>query len=102
MKRILIAPILALSACAPESLPKVPLARLPSTSNLPLAGGYRDPADQCMLVGEDAYTNQYLGDASDLVGCPVGYEGTGVFITETGAAQVDTYQGYDLFVVARR
>ncbi|SMX35210.1 hypothetical protein [Actibacterium lipolyticum] len=102
MKRLLIAPILALTACGPDALPTVPIATLPGTSNLPLVRGYRDPADQCMLVGEDDYTNQYLGDASDLVGCPVGYEGTGVFITETGAAQVDTYQGYDLFVVARR
>jgi hypothetical protein len=53
-------------------------------------------------VGEDAYTNQFLDDAADLVGCPVGMENMGVFVTETGAREVATAAGYVLFSVPRR
>ena len=49
-----------------------------------LFGGFRDPADQCRIVGETEFTNQFLDDSSTLVGCPEDYEGTGVFVTETG------------------
>lgn len=68
---------------------------------LPLLGGYRDPADQCVRVGENGFTNQFLDDSADLVGCPEGYEGIGVFVTETGAVQVGVSQGYLLYSVAR-
>lgn len=66
---------------------------------LPLGAGFRDPADQCRVVGETAFTNQFLDDSSTLVGCPEDYEGTGVFMTETGATQVAEAQGYLLFTV---
>ena len=91
---------LALLACTPipESGPVVGDPIEP----LPLLGGYRDPADQCVRVGENAYTNQFLGDASDFVGCPIGYEGTGVFVTETGAILVAEAQGYQLYSVPVR
>ncbi len=69
---------------------------------LPLGAGYRDPADQCVRVGENDFTNQFLGDASDLVGCPVDYEGTGVFMTETGAVLVAVADGYELYSVPLR
>ena len=90
-----IAPITALTlltACEP--------VMAPPADPLPLLAGYRDPADQCVRVGENDYTNQFLGDASDLVGCPVGYEGIGVFVTETGAVQVGQSQGYILYTVS--
>lgn len=64
-----------------------------------LFGGFRDPADQCRIVGETAFTNQFLDDSSTLVGCPEDYEGTGVFVTETGATRVGETQGYELFTV---
>ncbi len=64
-----------------------------------LFAGFRDPADQCRIVGETDFTNQFLDDTSTLVGCPDDYEGTGVFITETGATKVAETQCYDLFTV---
>jgi hypothetical protein len=74
----------------------------PAQDALPLLAGYRDPADQCVRVGENAFTNQFLDDASDLVGCPEQYEGIGVFVTETGAVEVARTQGYILYTVAVR
>ena len=72
-----------------------------SVERLPLMGGYRDMGDQCVRVGENALTNQYMDDSADLVGCPEDYEGLGVFQTETGAVQVGAAQGYLLFSVPR-
>jgi hypothetical protein len=83
-----------LAACEPGPAP--------GPDSLPLMGGYRDAADPCVRVGEDAYTNQFLDDAADLVGCPVGMENMGVFVTETGAREVATAAGYVLFSVPRR
>lgn len=50
---------------------------------------------------ENEFTNQFLDDSADLVGCPADYEGIGVFQTETGAVQVGQAQGYVLFSVLR-
>ncbi|SDL21614.1 hypothetical protein [Aliiruegeria lutimaris] len=73
----------------------------PTGQSLPLMGGYRDPADQCVRVGENEFTNQFLDHTADLVGCPVGYEGTGVFVTETSAVLVAVADGYELYSVPR-
>lgn len=89
---ILIAPVAVLLACTPA----------PSVDPLPLMGGYRDPADQCVRVGENGFTNQFLDDAADLVGCPEDYEGVGVFETETGGQLVAVAQGYRLYSVPVR
>lgn len=87
---------LLLAACAPAPPP-------PPAADIPLVRGYRAPADQCQLVGEDAFTNRFLDDAADLVGCPLGYEGTGVFVIETGALSLNvSYGGYALYTVPRR
>jgi hypothetical protein len=71
-------------------------------TSLPLMGGYRDAADPCVRVGEDGFTNQFLDDAADLVGCPEGMENMGVFVTETGGREVARAAGYVLFSVPRR
>ena len=84
-----------LSACTPAASPP------PPETDLPFVRSYRAEGDQCMLVGENGYTNQFLDHTSDLVACPSDYEGLGVFVTETGAVQVDIYQGYTLFTVSR-
>jgi hypothetical protein len=83
----------ALTGCMPA--PSEP-------DQITLLGGYRDPADQCRRVGETAYTNQFLDDAADLVGCPEGAENLGVFVTETGAREVDRFGGYILYSVPVR
>ena len=97
-----ILPVLAvlsgLAACEPAPAP----AEEAATVTLPLFRGYRDPADQCRLTGESDYTNQFLDDAADLVTCPTDYEGVGVFVTETGAIEVDRVGAYTLFTVPVR
>lgn len=91
-KTLLLLPFI-LAACETPSAPVIGEA-------LPLMSGYRDPADQCVRVGENAFTNQFLDDSADLVGCPVDYEGTGVFVTETGGVKVGESQGYELYSVS--
>ncbi|MGR3662876.1 MAG: hypothetical protein ACU0CA_17105 [Paracoccaceae bacterium] len=92
---VILAAALTLAACnTPTSAP---------TLQLPLFGdGYRAAGDQCRSVGEDAYTNQFLDDAADLVACPEGYEGIGVFQHETNAVELEAYAGHVLFSVPRR
>lgn len=74
----------------------------PEPSSITLLDGYRDPADQCRRVAETAYTNRFLDDAADLVACPAGMENLGVFVTETGALQVDEVGGHVLYSVPLR
>lgn len=63
--------------------------------------GYRDPADPCRRIGENATSSPFLDDAADLVGCPEGAENLGVFVTETGGVEVARLQGTVLFSVPR-
>ncbi len=81
-------------------------APLPATDGaaLPLMGGYRAEADQCRRVGENAYTNQFLDDAADLVACPVDMENIGVFVTETNAERLEVSPdgGWVLYTVPNR
>lgn len=75
----------------------------PVTPALPFFGdGYRAEGDQCRRVGEDAFTNQFLDDAADLVGCPADMENLGVFITETGAILVAQVGDVNLYTVPLR
>ncbi|SHF15627.1 hypothetical protein SAMN05444273_104126 [Litoreibacter ascidiaceicola] len=88
----LAATALALAACSP----------FPETT-LPFFGdGYRAKGDLCRRIGEDDFTNQFLDDAADLVGCPADMENLGVFVTETGAKEVALIDGYRLYSVPRR
>ena len=44
--------------------------------------GYRGPGDDCRLVGETAFTVDFLDDAADLVACSTGSsEGSSVSAT---------------------
>lgn len=82
---------LMLSACDPV---------VPASEPLPFFGnGYRAEGDQCRRVGENDFTNQFLDDSADLVGCPADYEGLGVFVADTGGVQVGAVPGYVLFSV---
>lgn len=94
MKRLVL-PALLLAACTPEPTP------MPDPTDLPLVRPYRAEGDQCMLVGESAYTVDFLDHTADLVGCPEDYEGLGVFVTETGGVEVARHQGYVLYSVSR-
>jgi hypothetical protein len=88
-----LAAAIALAACQSE----------PMTGTLPLfADGYRFDGDACRRLGEDAYTNQFLDDAADLVGCPADLENLGVFVIDTGAQEVARREGYVLYSVPLR
>ncbi len=96
-RRLLVLPVLALAACempAPDPAPE---------TSLPFFGdGYRFDGDACRRVGEDAFTNQFLDDAADLVGCPEDLENLGVFVIDTGAEEVARVDGYVLYSVPVR
>jgi hypothetical protein len=75
----------------------------PVASSLPFFGdGYRFDGDACRRLGEDDYTNQFLDDAADLIACPEGLENLGVFVTDSGAIEVDRRDGFVLFSVPVR
>lgn len=96
---ILLALPAALMACETSA----PQATNQPQVDLPLFGnGYRADGDQCRRVGENAYTNQFLDDAADLVACPEDAENLGVFVTDTGALEVDRVGGYVLYSVPVR
>jgi hypothetical protein len=70
---------------------------------LPFFGdGYRFKGDACRRLGEDAFTNQFLDDSADLVGCPADLENLGVFVIDSGAQEVARRDGYVIFSVPRR
>lgn len=88
-------PLVVIAACT--------TAAAPPPADLPLFGdGYRADGDPCRRVGENAYTNQFLDDAADLVACPADMENLGVFALDTGAAEVDRVPGYVLYSVPVR
>jgi hypothetical protein len=92
MRALILLPLLA--ACAPMA---------PATPELPFFGtGYRAEGDQCRRVGESEFTNQFLSDAADLVGCPADMENLGVFTTETGAVLVAQVGDTNLYTVPVR
>ncbi|WP_347311072.1 hypothetical protein [Defluviimonas sp. SAOS-178_SWC] len=82
----------ALAACT---------APVPVGDPLPVMSGYRSPGDLCKRVGENAFTNQFLDDSADLVGCPGGGGAAAAFVSETGAVEVARYQGWILYSVSR-
>lgn len=45
---------------------------IPAEGALRIVRGWRDPNDTCKLIGESPLTGDFLDDAADLVGCPVG------------------------------
>ncbi len=96
MRLLAILSALVLVACEPQPEPA-------TQEPLPFFGnGYRFEGDACRRVGENAYTNQFLDDAADLVGCPEDLENLGVFVTDTGAVEVARSGGYVLYSVPVR
>ncbi len=92
-------PLLALpllAACDPappaQTGPEIPF----------FGDGYRAEGDPCRRVGENEFTNQFLDDAADFVGCPADMENLGVFVTETGAILVAQVGGTNLYSVPLR
>ena len=59
--------------------------------------GYRSPSDACQLVGESAFTIDFLDDASDLVACPTGSSAMETLIAETGAQIITQTNSFSFF-----
>ncbi len=85
---------IGLAACMPATTVPEPLPFF--------GGGYRAEGDVCRRVGETEFTNRFLDDAADLVGCPADAENLGVFVTETNARLVARYGGTNLYSVPLR
>ena len=101
---ILLPAVLLAGCAAPSDSVAFDLPPETNTSDpLPFFGeGYRGPGDDCRRIGENAYTNQFLDDAADFVGCPEAMDGLADFVSETGAVPVGRTQGTVLFSVRRR
>ena len=72
-----------------------------SNSQLVLMRPYRDSTDKCQLIGNSPAVQKFHDDHADLVGCPVRYEGTQAFESQTGAIRLGAQQGYVLFTILR-
>ena len=64
--------------------------------------GYRSAADECQLVGESAFTVDFLDDAADLVACPTGSAAMASLMTETGAKMITQTNSYSFFSIPYR
>jgi hypothetical protein len=64
--------------------------------------GYRSPSDECQLVGESAFTIEFLDDASDLVACPTGSSAMETLMAETAAQIVTQTNSFTFFSLAYR
>ena len=64
--------------------------------------GYRSASDECQLVGESAFTIDFLDDASDLVACPTGSSAMETFMAETGSRIVTQTNSFTFFSLTYR
>lgn len=70
--------------------------------DLVFARGYRTPSDECQLVGESAFTTQFLDDAADLVACPTGSSAMETLMAETGAPIITQTNSFTFFSLPYR
>lgn len=64
--------------------------------------GYRDPSDPCKLVGESAFTVEFLSDAADLVACPTGSAAMESLMAETAASMITQTNSFTFFSLPNR
>jgi len=64
--------------------------------------GYRSPSDECQLVGESAFTIDFLDDAADLVACPTGSSAMETLMAETGAQIITQTNSFSFFSLIYR
>lgn len=71
-------------------------------SDLVFVRGYRSPSDECQLVGESAFTIDFLDDAADLVACPTGSSAMEMLMAETGAQIITQSNSFSFFSLTYR
>jgi len=64
--------------------------------------GYRSPSDECQLVGESAFTIDFLDDAADLVACPTGSSAMETLMAETGTQIITQTNSFSFFSLVYR
>ncbi|MEH6835734.1 MULTISPECIES: hypothetical protein [Falsihalocynthiibacter] len=64
--------------------------------------GFRSLSDECQLVGESAFTIDFLDDAADLVSCPTGSSAMETLMAETGAQIITQTNSFSFFSLANR
>lgn len=90
---------LALTGCV-EAPPEVAISE--PDPELVFVHGYRGAADECKLVGETAFTIDFLDDAADLVACPTGSAAMASLMVETGATMVTQTKSFTFFRIGIR
>ena len=90
---------LLIAGCAE---PPVEMAISEPDPDLVFVRGYRSPSDECQLVGESAFTIDFLDDASDLVACPTGSSAMETLMAETGAQIVTQTNSFTFFSLTYR
>ncbi|NDR57908.1 hypothetical protein [Aliiruegeria sabulilitoris] len=82
--------------------PPVEVAISEPDPDLVFVRGYRNPSDECQLVGESAFTVEFLDDASDLVACPTGSSAMETLMVETGAQMITQTNSLTFFSLTYR
>ena len=91
--------VLAVTGCV-ETTPEVAISE--PDPELNFVRGYRSVADECRLVGETAFTVDFLDDAADLVACPTGSAAMASLIAETGAPIITQTNSFSFFSIPYR
>ena len=91
--------VLAVTGCG-ETAPEVAISE--PDPELNFVRGYRNAADECQLVGESAFTVDFLDDAADLVACPTGSSAMETLMAETGARIITQTNSFSFFSLAYR
>lgn len=90
---------MVLTGCV-ETTPDVAISE--PDPELTFVRGYRGAADECQLVGETAFTVDFLDDAADLVACPTGSTAMASLMAETGARMITQTNSVTLFSIPYR
>jgi hypothetical protein len=90
---------LILTGCV-EATPNVAISE--PDPELVFVRGYRGAADECQLVGETAFTVDFLDDAADLVACPTGSVAMESLMLDAGATMVTQTNSFTFFSIPYR
>ena len=91
--------VLTVTGCV-ETAPEVAISE--PDPELNFVRGYRSVTDECQLVGETAFTVDFLDDAADLVACPTGSAAMASLIAETGAPIFTQTTSFSFFSIPYR
>ena len=91
--------VLTVTGCI-ETDPEVAISE--PDPELKFVRGYRSVADECQLVGETAFTVDFLDDAADLVACPTGSAAMASLMAETGAPVITQTNSFSFFSIPYR